>query len=216
MCLAALLALWTVSSPSRASSTSVSVCPPTSIGGHPFHESKVSPKRRPQPEQILACVGSQAITGATYRHWETIARASSETSPKNSPSARELAIQVMGFLISADWVIGEANALHVHASIGTVRHKFAELRKKQFPKRSAFKAFLRKSHQTVRDLQLRVQLNLLTQLIQKHVTASHHGSTDQQHALSNFVRAFELRWKAKTYCQTEYAVSDCGRVRGAV
>jgi hypothetical protein len=122
----------------------------------------------------------------------------------------------MGFLISADWVIGEANVLRLRVPIGEVRHKFAELRKKQFPKHSAFKAFLRKTHQTVRDLQLRVQLNLLTQLIQKHVAAHHRGSADRQHALSNFVRAFELRWKAKTYCQTEYAVSDCGRVRGAV
>ena len=165
---------------------------------------------------MLACVDSQAITGATYRHWEAIAKASSETSPKNSAAARELTTQVMGFLISADWVIGEAKTLGVHVSIGTVRHKLIQLRKQQFPKHSAFKAFLRKSHQTVRDLQLRIQLNLLTQLIQKHVTASHRGSADQQRALSNFVRAFEIRWKAKTYCQTEFAISDCGRVRRAI
>jgi hypothetical protein len=214
-CLATLLALSVLSAPTSAS-TSASACPPAGAGGHPFHESKVGPKGQPRPEQILACIGSQAITGATYRHWTAIAESDSETSPQHSSSARELTTQVMGFLISADWVIGEANALRVHVSIGAVRHKFAELRKQQFPKSSAFKAFLRKSHQTVRDLQLRVQLNLLTQLIQKHVTARHRGSAAQQHALSNFVRAFKIRWKAQTYCQAEYAVSDCGHVRGAV
>lgn len=214
-CVTALLLLGTLSAPVGAS-TSMSACPPAGSGGHPFRESKVGPKSRPRPEQVLACVGSQAITGATYRHWETIAKGDSETPSKGSPSARELTTQVMGFLISADWVIGEANALRLHVSIGKVRHKLAELRKQQFPKNSAFKAYLRKSHQTVRDLQLRVQLNLLTQLIQKHVTARHRGSAEQQHALSNFVRAFKIRWKAKTFCQAEYAVADCGRVRRAI
>jgi hypothetical protein len=215
-CVTALIVLGLLNSPVGAS-TSGSICPPSGVGGHPFHESKVGPKRQPRPAQVLACVGSQAITGATYRHWETIAKAASETSPKDTPAAaRELTSQVMGFLISADWVLGEANALRVHVSIGTVRHKFTELRKQQFPKSSAFRAFLRKSHQTVRDLQLRVQVNLLTQLIQKHVTAHHRGSTDQQRALSNFVQAFKIRWKAQTYCQAEYAVADCGRVRGVV
>jgi hypothetical protein len=215
MCLAALLALWTVNSPPSRASTSASVCPPTGTDGSPFHESNDGPKGQPLPEQVVACVGSQAITGTTYRHWEVIARSGS-ASPKHQPSAQDLNSQVMGFLISADWVIGEANTLHIHVSTDAVRHKFADLRKQQFPKSSAFRTFLRKTHQTVRDLQLRVQLNLLSQLIQKHVTAHHRGSTEQQHVLSNFVRAFKIKWTAQTYCQAEYAIGDCGRVRNAV
>jgi hypothetical protein len=214
MCLAALLALWAVSAPGRASSTSTAACPPpTGASGHPFQESKLGPPAQPARGLTVACIGSQAITGATYRHWEAIARSGSETSPKHPPSAHDLNNQVMGFLISADWVIGEADALRVHVSIDTVQRKFNELRRQQFPKTSAFKAFLRKTHQTVRDLEFRVELNLLSQLIQKRVTAGHRGASGQKRALSNFVRTFKATWMSLTYCQAEYAVADCGHVQ---
>jgi hypothetical protein len=163
------------------------------------------------------CVGSQAITGATYRHWEIVAESDEEPSPKHhKQSARQLLGQVMGFLISANWVIGEASALHIHVSPALVNRKFNRLRRQQFPKRSEFKAFLEHTRQTVADLELRVELNLLSQRIQKHVAAGHRGAREQQRALSHFVNAFKAKWTAQTYCQADYASQDCGHVRAAL
>lgn len=123
---------------------------------------------------------------------------------------------MMSFLISADWVIGEASDMHIYASPAAVRRKFNDLRKQQFPKRSEFKAFLKQTQQTVPDLELRVKLNILSQRIQRRVLAGRRGAHKQQRALSHFVIAFRTKWMAQTYCQTEYAIKNCGHVQAAL
>jgi hypothetical protein len=201
-------------------------CPPTSPPTAP--SASVSPGQSsageslsPAPEQIVACVGSQSITGATFSQWAAIARKSEEPAPKavrtasshHAPSAGEVAKEVMGFLISSDWVLGEAADLHIHVSEGEVRHTFDHIRARQFPKLKGFKAFLRQSGETVADLLFRVRLNLTSTRIQRHVTAGHRGAHNQQAALERFVHAFRLKWEAQTYCDPGYAVQDCGHVQ---
>ena len=122
----------------------------------------------------------------------------------------------MGFLISSDWVLGEATDLNVHVSEGEVRHTFAHIRNQQFPKKREFKTFLKQSGQTVADLLFRVRLNLTSTRIQKHVLAGHRGSHSQQRALKRFVHDFKLKWEAQTYCDPGYAVTDCGHVQAAL
>ncbi len=78
--------------------------------------------------------------------------------------------QVLGFLISANWVIGEASNQGVTVSDKEVEKKFDELKTQQFPKEAAFQKFLASTGQTVSDLLLRVKLNLLSQKIQQKVS----------------------------------------------
>jgi len=122
----------------------------------------------------------------------------------------------MGFLISSDWVLGEATDLNIHVSEGEVRHTFAHIRNQQFPKKKEFKAFLRQSGQTVADLLFRVRLNLASTKIQRHVVEGHRGARNQQRALSRFLHAFKLKWEAQTYCDPGYAVPDCGHVQASL
>jgi hypothetical protein len=208
---------WIPGALSSDASTSTAGCPPqpSAISTQPFREPTTGPTGQPAPEQIVACVGSQAITGATYRHWEIIAESDAEPSPKHRPSASELTNQVLGFLISSDWVIGEASALHIHVPAAAVRRKFNHLRKQQFPRRSDFEAFLRHTQQTLADLELRVELNILSERIQRHVIAGHRDARGKQNALSHFVQTFKTRWTAQTYCQAEYVISDCGYMLAA-
>jgi len=77
--------------------------------------------------------------------------------------------QVLGFLISANWVIGEASDQGIKVSDKEVEKKFTELKNQQFPKEEAFKKFLANTGQTVSDLLLRVKLNLLSQKIQQKI-----------------------------------------------
>jgi hypothetical protein len=172
----------------------------------------------PAPEQTLVCVGPVAITGATYSHWLTIAKKADAPSKGHSASSAAGALQneVLGFLISSDWVKGEAKDLGVGVSPAKVNKTYNRIRDDQFPKRGEFKAFLRTSGQTVADLHFRVELNLLSQRIQLRVTAGHHGASGKRRALSQFVKAFKAKWQAQTYCATQYAVPDCGHVQGMV
>jgi foldase protein PrsA len=78
--------------------------------------------------------------------------------------------EVLGFLISADWVIGEAGALGVKVSDKEVQKEFEKVKNQQFPKAAEFEKFLANSGQTVSDLLLRLKLNLLSSRIQQKIT----------------------------------------------
>jgi hypothetical protein len=206
--------------------TSAGGCPPSSTSPEsaPPTTSPLTNPLSPAPEQIVACVGSQSITGATFSHWAGVAGRSEEPSPKavqtaskhHAPSAGEVINQVMGFLISSDWVLGEATDLNIHVSEGEVRHTFDHIRNQQFPKKREFKTFLKQSGQTVADLLFRVRLNITSMRIQKHVLAGHRGAHSQQRALSRFVHDFTVKWMAQTYCDPGYAVTDCGHVQASL
>jgi len=78
--------------------------------------------------------------------------------------------QVLSFLISSNWVIGEANDRKLSVSNKAVQKEFIKLKKAQFPKESEFKKFLASTDQTTSDLLLRVKLNMLSKKIQEKVT----------------------------------------------
>jgi hypothetical protein len=169
----------------------------------------------PAPEEILVCVGSESITGATYSHWATIARRTEGQAPDKDlpPSTAQTRTEALQFLITSDWVLGEARDLHIAVSAAQLKRQFDRVKAQQFRTRAEFEAFLRSSGQTVADLLFRVQLNVLSQRIQRHVSAVHGGTRAKQRALSRFVEAFKSKWLAQTYCAPEYAVQDCGHVQ---
>jgi hypothetical protein len=213
-----------VGSGSSAAAPNAVVCPPAgaplAAGVAPTTPpTPVASASEPAPEQVLVCVGSQAITGATYSHWLAIAEKSEQPTSKvgQAPNVAALRNEVLGFLISASWVKGEAADLSVSVSPAKVKREFDHIRAQQFPRRSQFKAFMRQSGQTVADLLFRVELNLLSVRIQKSVESGDHSASSRQRALSRFVKAFRANWLSQTYCASEYDdANDCGHVQAVV
>jgi foldase protein PrsA len=78
--------------------------------------------------------------------------------------------QVLGYLISADWVIGEASEQGVKVSDKEVTKQFNQIKSQQFPKEADFQKFLANTSYTVSDVLLRVKLNLLSQKIQQKIS----------------------------------------------
>ncbi len=76
---------------------------------------------------------------------------------------------MLGFLISSEWVIGEAAHLGVKVSDAEVKKQFEKIKNQQFPKAAEFEKFLATSGQCVSDLLLRVKLNLLSSKIQQKI-----------------------------------------------
>jgi hypothetical protein len=192
----------------------VAVCPPASAAPQ---ATPPAPAGTPAtPEQVVACVGSQSINQASFLHWSAIlAKSTGRPSAPNGASGEGLTA-VMGFLISSDWVIDEAQARGIVVSAAAVRRSFDRTRDQQFPRRREFKAFLRRSGQTVADLMLRVRLNLLSARIQHDVEAGLRSAHARHQALSRFVHEFKARWTAQTYCAPAYAMADCGHVQAAL
>jgi foldase protein PrsA len=88
--------------------------------------------------------------------------------------------EVMGFLLSSQWILGEASSLGVHLSDAEVKKQFVKIRTQQFPSAAEFEKFLTSSGQTVSDLLLRVKLNMLSQKIQAKIAKSKVKVTQAQ------------------------------------
>lgn len=166
----------------------------------------------PAATQVVVCVHDLPILGATYTHWAEVAKKSEGPKPKHPATARELTEEVMGFLISSDWMIEEAHRHHIEVPARTVRRSFERIRDEQFPKPGEFGAFLKSSGQTAADLEFRVKLNLLSKRLLAQAVAGQHSKHAKSQAPANFVKGFKHRWQSTTYCTSEYAVPDCGHV----
>jgi hypothetical protein len=196
--------------PAEAAEPAPEACPPTASEAAAVAPASPLPGTPPPPAQIIVCAGPLAITGVVFSHWAEIDRRSG--SAKHPASPAETAKEVLGFLISADWVLDEAKARHVFVSSRTVRRAFERIRAQQFPKRGEFGRFLQSSGETVADLMFRVELTLLSVRIERNVVASKHSDRARARALAQFFSGFKRRWQAQTYCAPSYALLDCGRV----
>ena len=160
------------------------------------------------PGDAVVSVDGKSITKDTFKHWLTVAAASSASTTgtkaavpdppqytaciaaakavsrpakgQKAPTEAQLKTQceqeykslqqeVLGFLISSNWVLGEASSLGVNASDKEVKKQFEKIKSQQFPKAAEFEKFLKTSGQTVSDLLLRVKLNLLSSKIQQKI-----------------------------------------------
>ena len=120
----------------------------------------------PVPPNYTACIS----------HLATNAQKSGIKVPSNAALKAQCATQykslsheVLGFLISSEWVLGEANHLGVKVSDEEVHKQFNQIKTTQFPTNAEFEKFVAKSGQTVSDLLLRVKLNMLSQKIQTKI-----------------------------------------------
>ena len=93
---------------------------------------------------------------------------------------KSLSQEVLGFLISSQWVVGEAGSLGVKLTDAEVKKQFVKIRSQQFPKAAEFEKFLSTSGQSVSDLLLRVKLNMLSQKIQQKIVKQKGAVTQAQ------------------------------------
>jgi parvulin-like peptidyl-prolyl isomerase len=133
----------------------------------------------PDPPNYTACVAHfQAIAPkpAKGQKAPTTAQLRSECEQQY----KSLQTEVLGFLISSSWVLGEAHSLGVKMTDAEVKKQFEKIKSQQFPKAAEFQKFLSTSGQTVSDLLLRVKLNLLSQKIQAKISKQKGAPTAAQ------------------------------------
>jgi foldase protein PrsA len=142
-------------------------------------------------------VGSIPIT--TFDHWYAVVakqpqpgqKTAKPPPPLDSKQGQALKQQVMQFLISSDWIEGEAKQRGLDASSEEIQRQFLQTKKQSFPNEKAYQKFLATSGQTVQDLLFRVKLDVLSNKIRQDVTkgtsdvsdsdiASYYGKNAQQ------------------------------------
>ena len=192
------------SSASGASSTT-SGSPAAITGG-----AGASSHSTPASGTAVATVEATPITQPTFAHWLAITAALSDQHGHDA-SASNVALKdkVMSFLLTSEWVLGEASAQGVNVSEAEVQKRLGEVQKKQFKQPGELQKYLAKNHETMADLLLRVKLELIESAISRKVTAAKHTAAEKKAALASFQAQFQSKWKAKTSCAAGYVTEDC-------
>ncbi len=132
----------------------------------------------PVPPDYTACIAHLK---------ETTKTAKGQTPPTTEKLKSEcetqykaLQSEVLGFLISSQWVLGEGESLGVKLTDKEVEKEFKKIRSEEFPKTAEFEKFLATSGQSVSDLLLRVKLNMLSQKIEKKIIKAKSTVTPAQ------------------------------------
>lgn len=123
----------------------------------------------PDPPKYKACIA----------HLEETAPKPTKGQPKQTPAElksecesqyKEYKTTMLGYLIAAEWVMGEAEALKISITDHEVFKKLAELKKESFPEEKKFKEYLETSGFTISDLALRIKVELLERKIEEKIT----------------------------------------------
>jgi len=122
----------------------------------------------PVPPSYTACIAHLEATAPKPAKGQA-KPTSTELKSECETQYKSLQTEVLGFLISSEWVIGEGSHLGVTVSDKEVKKEFEKIKNQQFPKPAEFEKFLATSGQTVSDLLLRVKLNMLSSKIQKKI-----------------------------------------------
>jgi foldase protein PrsA len=133
----------------------------------------------PEPPNYTACIAHLAATAPKPAKGQK-APTTAQLKTECATQYKSLQTEVLGFLISSSWVLGEASALGVKVSDKEVHKQFEKIKTAQFPKAAEFEKFLSTSGQTVSDLLLRVKLNQLSQKIESKVTKKKGKVTEAQ------------------------------------
>jgi len=88
--------------------------------------------------------------------------------------------QVLQFLISAQWIVGEADDQGVKVTDAEVEKQFETTKKQSFPKEADFQKFLKSSGMGLDDLKFRVKVQALSDKLRTKVTKGKDTVTDAQ------------------------------------
>jgi foldase protein PrsA len=132
----------------------------------------------PDPPKYTACIARTAAQSKATKGAKTPSQ--KELKSQCEAQYKSLQQEVLGFLISSTWVLGEAGSLGVKVSDKEVKKQFEKIKSQQFPKPAEFQKFLATSGQTVSDLLLRVKLNLLSSKIQQKIVKEKSKVTQAQ------------------------------------
>ncbi len=181
----------------------------TELAGTPgAPSSSSSTKRSPATDATaVAHVEDTAIAKPTYDHWLAVTTALSGSRP--STASASLKDHTLSFLITAEWLLGEAAAQKVQVSEADIHKHLAEVQKQQFKHPGELTKYLARAHETNADLLLRVKLELLESAISKRITAGKRTTAEKRSALTAFEAQFASRWKGRTSCARGYVMEDC-------
>ena len=133
----------------------------------------------PKPPEFTACV-AQAKKAAAKPAEGQPKQTDADFKKQCQQQYDQLREQVLGLLVSFEWIEREAEEQGVKVTDAEVKKRFEEQKKQSFPKESDYQKFLKDYGQTEGDVLKRIRLELLSNKIRDKVTKGKDKVTDQQ------------------------------------
>ena len=133
----------------------------------------------PQPPDFASCVAQKQKTApkpAKGQPKPTTAQFKAQCKQEYEG----LRDQVLQFLISAQWIQGEASDQGVKVSDAEVNKQFQQTKKQSFPKEKDYQKFLKDSGMSQSDILFRVRLDTLSNKLREKVTKGKDKVTDAE------------------------------------
>lgn len=138
----------------------------------------------PEPPHYTACIAHLQATQTKPAKGQT-APTEAQLKSQCEQQYTTLKQEVLPFLISSEWVLGEAEERGIKVSDTEVQKKFNQVKNQQFPKEAEFQKFMTTTGQTISDLLLRVKLSMVTTKIQEKITKE-AGKKPSQKEISDY------------------------------
>ncbi|HSZ69551.1 MAG TPA: peptidyl-prolyl cis-trans isomerase [Solirubrobacteraceae bacterium] len=133
----------------------------------------------PEPPAYTACIAHlQAIEPKPTKGQK--AKTPAQLKTLCETQYKELQQQVLGYLISLDWIFGAAEEQGVHVSDSEVVKHFNALKKESFKTEAAFQSFLAKTGESISDVLLRVKYSMVSTKLQEKLTKAHKNVSEAE------------------------------------
>ena len=133
----------------------------------------------PKPPDFTACI-EQAKKAAAKPAEGQPKQTDADFKKQCQQQYDQLREQVLGLLVSFEWIEREAEEQGVKVTDEEVKKQFEQQKKQSFPKEADYQKFLKDYGQTEADVLKRIRLDLLSNKIRDKVTKGKDKVTDQQ------------------------------------
>jgi len=161
----------------------------------------------PDAPQYTRCIAHLKATAGTLA-----------SAPPGTPEAslkklceqryEELRQQVLGSLISGEWLIGEGETLGLTATQKAIEQRMERARRNGYHSEAEFQRDLSLAGETVADQLFRSKIKVFSEAIERRYTSK--GAP----ALQALISGLPKRWAAKTSCRPGYIVPNCRQYKG--
>ncbi len=133
----------------------------------------------PQPPDFKACIAEKAKAAPKPAKGQP-KPTESQFKTQCKQEYEGLRDQVLQFLISSQWIEGEAAARNVKVADAEVKKQFETTKKQSFPKDADYQNFLKSSGMTEADLLFRVKLDTLSNKLRESIVKGKEKVSDAQ------------------------------------
>jgi hypothetical protein len=191
------------------------------LGGGSASGSAVLPDPDDLPATVVAVVpavpGQRGrITKGEFQH--TLLLEAVSAGHRSAPRPGEAGygkskVAALRNLLEGVWIVGLAAEWGIYVSHKQVSREVVRVKKEAFKDGAEFREFLKEARYTRRDVNERVEIQMLSERLRWHlsrrVRKETNGKREEQKAFREFVDDFVEKWRGRTVCAPDYAISRC-------